>query len=354
MVKGEGLIRPDGLGPVHLRKRKANAEPSGGGGWKSMNEKLAASRAKLRANAIPGGQRGGMNPDAMAENRAKLQAQHGTGLAYGVNEWVKGKIEEGDIEGGLSSGHSGTSIFDPVLCELVYRWFCPKEGLVLDPFAGGSVRGIVASRLGRGYLGLDLSQRQVAANEAQARALCDGYPTPRWLCGDSRQLDKLAMGAKADLVFSCPPYADLEVYSDDPRDLSVMPHSDFREAYVEIIVKACALLRSDRFACFVVGDARDGRGLYYGLPALTVDAFREGGLALYNEAVLLTAIGSLPIRVAKQFTASRKLGKTHQNVLVFVKGDPVKATQAVGEAEFGELEHPGNNGGAAVLSGGAV
>ena len=329
-------------------KRKANAEPSGGGGWKSMNEKLAASRAKLRANAIPGGQRGGMNPDtnpvvarsiAMAENRAKLQAQNG---------WVKA-AEEGEPE----AGHSGTSIFDPVLCELVYRWFCPKEGLVLDPFAGGSVRGIVASRLSRGYLGVDLSERQVAANEVQARALCNGFPTPRWLCGDSRQLDKLAMGAKADLVFSCPPYADLEVYSDDPRDLSAMRHEDFREAYVEIIVKACALLQPDRFACFVIGDARDGRGLYYGLPALTVDAFREGGLALYNEAVLLTAIGSLPIRAAKQFTASRKLGKTHQNVLVFVKGDPVKATMAVGEAEFGELEHPGN-GDAALVAGGAI
>lgn len=38
---------------------------------------------------------------------------------------------------------TGTSIFDPVLCELAYRWFCPQGGLVLDPFAGGSVRGIL-------------------------------------------------------------------------------------------------------------------------------------------------------------------------------------------------------------------
>jgi len=41
------------------------------------------------------------------------------------------------------------SIFDPVACELSYRWFCPKEGEVLDPFAGGSVRGIVANFYGR-------------------------------------------------------------------------------------------------------------------------------------------------------------------------------------------------------------
>jgi len=45
-------------------------------------------------------------------------------------------------------GGGVVSIFDPVICELVYRWWCPPCGLVLDPFAGGSVRGIVAAKLG--------------------------------------------------------------------------------------------------------------------------------------------------------------------------------------------------------------
>ncbi|GHA66117.1 hypothetical protein GCM10009007_03210 [Formosimonas limnophila] len=36
--------------------------------------------------------------------------------------------------------------------------------------------------------------------------------------------------------------------------------------------------------------------------------------------------------------AARKLGKTHQNILVFVKGDPKKATQACGEVEVSELD----------------
>jgi hypothetical protein len=42
----------------------------------------------------------------------------------------------------------------------------------------------------------------------------------------------------------------------------------------------------------------------------------------------VTAVGSLPVRTGKQFKASRKLGKTHQNLLVFVKGDPKKAAAA--------------------------
>lgn len=122
---------------------------------------------------------------------------------FGVNG------QEGNIEG------SGTSIFDPVLCELAYKWFCPPGGQIIDPFSGGSVRGIVASLLGYRYWGCDLRAEQVAANEAQ-RGIADAATPPIWVCGDSRETLKEA--PPADFVFTCPPYGDLERYSDDPRD----------------------------------------------------------------------------------------------------------------------------------------
>lgn len=230
---------------------------------------------------------------------------------------------------GQAASQTGTSIFDPVLCELVYRWFCPPRGLILDPFAGGSVRGIVASKIGCQYVGIDLRPEQLDANRAQAATICDGDPyQPQWVEGDSQQLTALADGLSFDLVFSCPPYADLEQYSDDPRDLSTMEYAAFCDAYRTIVAQAVGLLKDNRFACYVVGDVRDDKGLYRGLPELTVDAFRAAGAAKYNDAVLVTAVGSLPIRVGKQFDASKKLGKTHQNVLVFIKGDPRAAAKA--------------------------
>lgn len=229
---------------------------------------------------------------------------------------------------------SGTSIFDPVLCELAYRWFCPPGGLVLDPFAGGSVRGIVASKLGRRYVGVDLRPEQTAANRQQAAIICDD-PQPRWIDGDSRDIASLCAGVRADLVFSCPPYADLEVYSDDPRDISTLEYAEFIAAYRGIVRASLSLLKPDRFACFVVGDVRDRKGFYRRFVSDTEQAFVDAGAALYNEAILVTAIGSLSIRVGRQFEAARKLGKTHQNVLVFCNGDPRRATEAIGEVEFG-------------------
>ena len=256
-----------------------------------------------------------------------------TGMRDDTEELAQPEIEAGDISDASPSGHSGASIFDPVLCELCYLWFSPPGGLVLDPFAGGSVRGIIASRLGRRYIGVDLRPEQIEANKAQAD-LATG-PAPVWRVGDSRNIKKI-VGArtKADFIFSCPPYANLEVYSDDPADLSAMDYPAFREAYFEIIRETCALLKPDRFAVFLVGDVRGKDGMYYGLPEDTVLAFREAGLGKYNEAILVTAVGSLPIRAARAFEHSRKLGKTHQNLLIFCKGDPVKATAAIGPVEF--------------------
>jgi len=226
---------------------------------------------------------------------------------------------------------TGTSVFDPVLTELIYRWFCAPGHHVLDPFAGGSVRGIVASKLGRRYTGVELRANQVMANRGQADVVLGVDDIqPSWIIGDSQSIMETCADVSADLIFSCPPYADLEIYSDDPADLSAMTYEDFLTAYRAIIENSCKLLKPDRFACFVVGDVRDKQGNYRNFVGDTVQAFRDAGLHLYNEAILVTAVGSLPIRIGKQFSATRKMGKTHQNVLVFLKGDARAAAEACG------------------------
>lgn len=449
--------------------------------------------------------------------RAADQRSNLTG-APSTPEWA--------ADGSMEYMAPGTSIFDPVLCEIAYRWFSPPGGRVLDPFAGGSVRGIVAAYLGRDYTGIDLSPPQVETNRAQAAAIltgeaaptvkisaasarqefagcrpdyirdvcharcCDApsspvgtmitiHPTeeprivalggtvidgmlqPRegervcmfrddaylctlhededkpfgcvaspftlnrngtlivrnryrqlvcfkdgdripayrafsdsldlifgteeaaritahldsgggdlivpiaadtrailldndqlkhggavagaawepgavsWVVGDSAELLPRIEAAPFDLLFTCPPYYDLEQYSEDPADLSnADSYEDFREAYRTIISAAVALLAPDSFAVIVISDIRDERGIYRPLVADTVDAFRDAGAALYNEAVLINMAGTLPIRVARAFTSMRKLGRTHQEVLVFVKGDPAIAAERCGPPEI--------------------
>ena len=218
---------------------------------------------------------------------------------------------------------NGTSIFDPVLCELAYQWFNVPNGKILDPFAGGSVRGIVAAKLGFQYFGNDLSEKQINANRNNAvEVLQDAELYPTWNIGDSLNIDTIAKDYKADMIFSCPPYADLEVYSDAKEDISNMPYNQFLDAYKEIIRKSCEILKEDRFAVFVVGDIRDKKGFYQNFVSDTIMAFWNCGVILYNEMILVNAVGTLAIRAGKQFSSGRKVGKQHQNVLVFYKGNP--------------------------------
>ena len=239
---------------------------------------------------------------------------------------------------------TGTSTFDPVLAELIYRWWGLPGGSVLDPFAGGSVRGIVAAALRQTYTGVDLRREQVEENREQwsriEHSLPGGRPAPSWIEGDSTRIDeRLDAGARFDLVFSCPPYFDLEVYSDDERDLSTLSWQEFLRGYREAIRASVARLRDNRFAVFVVGDVRDPRGSYRNFVGETVRAFCDAGMDFYNEAILVSGGAGTAIRVGRPMSRFRKLGKIHQNVLVFYKGDVKRIPD-----EFGVLDLQGRTG----------
>jgi len=249
----------------------------------------------------------------------KSEVGRGTNLTYQIpmNAYRQENMEEEYYE---ASKKDGTSVFDPALCELIYRWFCPVGGSILDPFAGGSVRGVVAHFLGYKYFGIELRKEQVDSNREQALAMLAVNNQPQWYVGDSDAV--LDRGAKItfDFAFSCPPYADLERYSDDPLDLSTMDYADFLNKYRSIIKKTVSLVKPGSYIAWVVGDVRNRKtGYYYDLVSDTKYAFDNFGAGLYNDAILLTMIGTASMRADKQFEASRKLVKVHQNVLIFKK-----------------------------------
>ena len=260
----------------------------------------------------------------------KVAAENRLGRKLSTAEFQKNHYTHIDANSALASG---TSIFDPVLCEHLYTWFCPKGGRIVDPFAGGSVRGVVASVLGRKYWGCDLRPEQIKSNQEQAKKICPGSLKNglEWVTGDSRET--LAKAPEADLVFSCPPYGDLEKYGNDPHDLANMSADDFDEVHGEIIKKACDRLKNNRFACWIISEYRVKDGTYAGFVPNTIWWFEKAGLKFYNEAILINPMGSLQIRMGKQFNVTKKLGRTHQNIVIFVKGDPRIASTAINESE---------------------
>jgi DNA modification methylase len=221
------------------------------------------------------------------------------------------------------------SIFDATLCEKMYEWFCPKEGRVLDPFAGGSVRGIVATEMGFIYNGIDLSDEQIEANKKQS-------DKPNWITGDSEWVIDSIYDKTQDFVFTCPPYYDLEKYTDNPADLSNMNADSFDKKYYSILKKAAAKLKDNRFFAVVVSEVREQSvtgnykiGKYKGLVWKTIRACEEAGLHFYNDMILFNSQHQAARVVDTYFKRNRKVASVHQNILVFVKGNPDIAAEDI-------------------------
>lgn len=232
-----------------------------------------------------------------------------------------------------------TSIFDPVLCEVLLTWFNIPKGKVLDPFAGGAVRGIISGVLGMPYIGNDLREEQIKENEKILKDFELPIPIkPLWTIGDSKRIDDIAKGSTLkppyDIIFSCPPYSDLEKYSDLKEDISNMDYKEFLTSYRKIIKKSCSMLNNNRFAAFVVSEIRDKHGIYRGFVQDTIKAFQDAGLQYYNEIILVNQMASAAIRARGQMK-NRKAVRTHQNIIVMHK--PTKENEDI--SKIAEQEH---------------
>lgn len=214
--------------------------------------------------------------------------------------------------------NEGTSNFDPVLAEVMFKWFNLPHGKVLDPFGGEQTKGTVAGVLEMPYYGVEIRQEQVDYN----RGIVSGLKGVNYVCGDSANVATLIPERDFDFVFTSPPYYDLEVYSDNKDDLSTFGTFDEFMVFMAKIYQSCAdMLAPNRFFVVKVGEIRDKKtGVYRNFVGETIEVLKNCGLKYYNEIILVNAVGTASMRASSSFR-NRKIVKLHQNLLVFYKGD---------------------------------
>lgn len=248
-------------------------------------------------------------------------AEVNVGRVYASN-LAEAKYRRGNAKR-VSGNQIGTSRFDPVLAELCMRWWCPPKGAVLDPFGGESTKGIVAGVLGHDYLGIELRKEQVETNREQCRGIKGLLRTPQWVVGDSLAKESYPAD-EFDMVFTSPPYFDLEEYHGGEKDGSGLNrYGDFVK-WLENILRLCAeRLRENRHIVIKIGDVRSKtngvlRGLHHDLNA----AVNRLGLHTFDDAIYVTPVGTMALRTSFHWPRTHTLGRGHQYVMVFWKGNP--------------------------------
>lgn len=237
--------------------------------------------------------------------------------------------EKNNLQTGFKSIGQSVSLLDPVLSEIINNWFGLPNSKTFDCFAGDSVFGFVSAYLGNEFTGIELRSEQADLNNIRINSV-----KSRYICDDGQNVLKHIEKNSQDLLFSCPPYFNLEVYSDLKNDASNQKeYSDFLKILENAFTDSIKCLKENRFAVIVVGDIRDKKGAYRRFVDDIKDIFKINNTILYNSLILIEQIGTKAMTVNKSMD-NRKIGKCHQNVLVFFKGDPKKIKEIYPKIEY--------------------
>jgi hypothetical protein len=215
--------------------------------------------------------------------------------------------------------YTGThSVFPAPLIEwILLRYGGPTGGHVLDAFAGGPPRAVVSSLMGFHYTGFEIRQEQIDENIKLLNELgLSGRA--HYKLSDGRFLDNC--NDLFDCALTCPPYWNLEEYSDLDTDLSnCKTYEEFNAGMAFCAHSHYPLMKPGAFVCIVVGPFRDKKTKeLIDFPGHTIENFREVGFIYWQQIVLIKNFASAAVRSTNAW-AGRKLVPSHEFLLVFRK-----------------------------------
>lgn len=218
-----------------------------------------------------------------------------------IKEWVK-----------VGGGQRALSKFNSENCKNIINYFTCKGDTILDPFAGRT-RAIISNHLGRKYWGFELTEKYFPAVNTDEMKV---FNMDSSKMGEVLWLPDRPLG-EMDMVFTCPPYWDMEKYSDNPKDLSTLKTYDefLHECNFRLEI-AADRVKEDGFVVVVLMDFRK-KGVFYPWHTDTINYFHNNtDFKLYD-----TMIWEMSPRkrhpLYPQALVNRRMLNTHEYCLVF-------------------------------------
>ena len=188
--------------------------------------------------------------------------------------WI---LDARDSSGAHQADYHGN--FIPQIPNQLLRRFTKAGDIVLDPFVGSGTTAIEANRLGRRYIGVELSPS--VADQAR-QFICNDRPTlfdysllqtstptippadSNIIIGDSAAritADKIAVrltdagSGNVQFLMMHPPYHNVIKFSDNPADLSNCRDVEhFLERFIEVYHNVADFLEPGRHLAVIIGD----------------------------------------------------------------------------------------------------
>lgn len=214
------------------------------------------------------------------------------------------------------SVYTGThSVFPAPLMEwIILRYGGNPGSSILDAFAGGPPRGVVSTIMGHKYTGFEIRREQITENEGVLKKL--KLKGARYVEADGRYME--GVDGPFDCAITCPPYYDLEIYSDHSLDVSnFKTYEEFNASMWLCALRHRELMKPGGFVCWIVGPFRDKKtGEIIDFKSHTVENFRDAGFLFWQEIILSKNFASAATRAGNAWRGL-KLVPRHEYLLIF-------------------------------------
>ena len=216
-----------------------------------------------------------------------------------------------DRRHGVNNGKC--SVFNPQLAQMILAAYAPMNGKIYDPFGGGGTRGYIATKMGYDYTGVEIREEEYNRVLAQMKEWNLNF---KFILADSV---KYRPNESFDFIYTCPPYYDLEVYSDMEEDLSNAPsYMQYLNMLQKVLNNCYDVLKKDSFAVFLVGNFRNKKGELEHLNGDLITKAKEVGFKLWDELIWMGASNVALTRCGK-FEKNRKSVRMHEYIIILKK-----------------------------------
>jgi len=208
------------------------------------------------------------------------------------------------------------SEFNPMIAENIINFWSKEGDLILDPFAGRT-RGIISALKLRKYIGFEISEEvyNKTSKEIETWEL-EEFFKPEIYNTDSINIDLFGL-PKVDLIFSCPPYWNIEKYESCEGQLSdIRDYHQFLDKYKQIMEKSVSYLKKEGYLALVVGDFRIKKK-YYPFHCDNIKIMQELGLKLHDIIILQSVTFDIANRRFGSHKKYKFTSKIHEYLLIF-------------------------------------
>lgn len=212
------------------------------------------------------------------------------------------------------NGFSKMSEFHCGLAYDIYSYWSLEGSRVVDPFAGRVTRAVIASKTNRQYFGYEISPSTYERSLTHFTKL---NISPTLYLADGVKLEH-SEDNFADLVFTCPPYFNIEKYESVDNQLSDI--TDYN--YFKVLIDLCAfnchrVLKRGGFCVWVVADFRKNCELIpYHIDV--TNSFVKAGF-INHDIIIVENFSPMASWTLEKCAAKRYMPKVHEYVLVFRK-----------------------------------